>query len=80
MGHAAAEALVHSGFQLIPQTFSGLSAGVAVCNIGVRGVPVQLVGPERRQAVLDTLKTQYPNMLVSSVAQLHLTDFDELHI
>ncbi len=79
MGHAAAEALVHSGFQLVPQTFSGLSAGVAVRNIGVRGVPVQLVGPERRQAVLDTLMTKYPNMLVSSMAQLHLPDFVGVH-
>lgn len=42
MGHAAAEALVAAGFELVPYTFSGMSSGVAVANIGIRGTPVQV--------------------------------------
>ncbi|EFJ44438.1 hypothetical protein VOLCADRAFT_106419 [Volvox carteri f. nagariensis] len=74
MGHAAAESLVAYGFPLVPHTFTGLSAGVAVKNIGVRGVPVQLVGEERRQAALDTIKRDYPNMMVVDYTLAHCVD------
>lgn len=42
MGHATAEAVVSAGLQLVPFTFSGTSLGVAVRNVGVRGIPVQV--------------------------------------
>ncbi|GIL50196.1 hypothetical protein Vafri_6323 [Volvox africanus] len=74
MGHAAAETLVAHGFPLVPHTFTGLSAGVAVKNIGVRGVPVQLVGDEKRQAALETIKRDYPNMLVVDYTLAHCVE------
>ncbi|GFR50212.1 hypothetical protein Agub_g12389 [Astrephomene gubernaculifera] len=74
MGHSAAESLVMHGFPLIPHTFSGLSVGVAVKNIGVRGVPVQLVGKAKRQAALDSLKSQYPRMMVVDFTLAHCVE------
>lgn len=53
MGHATAEALVRAGITLVPYTFTGYSAGVAVANIGVAGIPVEIVGRDRRQEMLE---------------------------
>lgn len=53
MGHATAEALVRAGIELVPYTFTGFSAGVAVSNIGVAGIPVEIVGRDRRQEALE---------------------------
>ncbi|GBF87779.1 4-hydroxy-tetrahydrodipicolinate reductase,chloroplastic [Raphidocelis subcapitata] len=64
MGHAAAEAMVRAGLQLVPFTLTGYSAGVAVSNIGVSGVPVELVGKERRQEAMDRVKERYPGLIV----------------
>jgi 4-hydroxy-tetrahydrodipicolinate reductase len=64
MGHAAAEAVVRAGLTLVPVTLSGYSAGVAVANIGVAGVPVELVGKERRQEALDRVKAEYPGLVI----------------
>ena len=49
MGHATAEAVVRAGLTLIPFSFTGESEAVVVGNIGVSGIPVQLVGTEGRQ-------------------------------
>lgn len=64
MGHAAAEAVVKAGLQLVPITLTGFSAGVAVSNIGVAGIPVELVGKERRQEAMDKVKQRYPDLIV----------------
>lgn len=64
MGHAAAEALVAAGLTLIPFTLTGYSAGVAVSNVGIRGVPVELVGRERRQEVMQQILQKHPNLIV----------------
>ena len=48
MGHATAEAVVRAGLQLVPFSFTGSSEAVAVGNVGVEGIPVELVGPEER--------------------------------
>lgn len=64
MGNAAAEALVRAGLTLVPFTFTGYSAGVAVCNIGVAGVPVEVVGRARRQEVMEQVKEEYPGLVV----------------
>lgn len=64
MGHAAAEAVVRAGLQLVPFTLTGYSAGVAVSNIGVAGIPVELVGKDRRQEAMDKVKERYPGLIV----------------
>lgn len=64
MGHAAAECVVRAGLTLVPYTLTGYSAGVAVSNIGVAGIPVEVVGKERRQAAMAAIKQQHPNLIV----------------
>eukprot|EP01025_Chloroclados_australasicus_P028809 TRINITY_DN28549_c0_g2_i2.p1 TRINITY_DN28549_c0_g2~~TRINITY_DN28549_c0_g2_i2.p1 ORF type:complete len:294 (+),score=33.78 TRINITY_DN28549_c0_g2_i2:83-883(+) len=64
MGHAAAESVVRAGLELIPITFTGESIGVAVENIGVSGVPVQVYGLERQQEVMDEIKAKYPKLII----------------
>ena len=64
MGHAAAEAVVAAGLTLVPFTLTGYSAGVAVSNVGIRGLPVELVGRERRQEVMGQILQQHPNLIV----------------
>lgn len=48
----------------MPYTLSGYSAGVAVSNLAVLGVPVELVGKERRQEAMDIVKELYPDLIV----------------
>jgi 4-hydroxy-tetrahydrodipicolinate reductase len=64
MGHAAAEAVVAAGLTLVPYTLTGYSAGVAVSNVGIKGVPVELVGKDRRQEVMRQIMDKHPNLIV----------------
>jgi 4-hydroxy-tetrahydrodipicolinate reductase len=64
MGHATAEAVVRAGLQLVPISFTGGSEGVAVGNVGVSGIPVELVGREERQAAMQRVKEQYPGLVL----------------
>lgn len=64
MGHAAAEAIVKAGLTLVPFTLTGYSAGVAVSNIGVAGIPVEIVGKDRRQDIMRQIREQHPNIIV----------------
>lgn len=64
MGHAAAEAVVAAGLTLVPYTLTGYSAGVAVSTLGIRGIPVELVGRERRQEVMQQILEKHPNLIV----------------
>lgn len=64
MGHATAEAVVRAGLSLVPYSFTGSSEAVAVGNVGVEGIPVELVGPERRQQAMEQAKHEYPNMII----------------
>jgi hypothetical protein len=64
MGHAAAEAVVAAGLNLVPYTLTGYSAGVAVSNVGIRGIPVELVGRDRRQEVMQQILQKHPNLIV----------------
>lgn len=64
MGHATAEAVVRAGLTLIPYTFTGRSEAVAVGNVGVCGVPVELITQEERQSALERIKNEYPNLVV----------------
>lgn len=64
MGHATAEAIVRAGLSLVPYSFTGSSEAVAVGNVGVEGIPVELVGPERRQQAMEQAKHEYPEMII----------------
>lgn len=64
MGHATAEAVVRAGLPLVPYSFTGSSEAVAVGNVGVEGIPVELVGPEERQQAMEQAKREYPNMII----------------
>ena len=67
MGHATAESVVARNpdqVRLVPYTFCGTSTGVAVGDVGVSGVPVELVSPSERQDALDMIKSTYPNLVI----------------
>ncbi|KAL4431758.1 hypothetical protein ABPG77_002974 [Micractinium sp. CCAP 211/92] len=64
MGHATAEAVVRAGLTLVPYSLTGQSEAVAVGNVGVSGIPVELVGPTQRQVALEKIRSQYPDMVV----------------
>lgn len=64
MGHATAEAIVRAGLNLVPFSFTGESEGVAVENIGVSGIPVELVLPDERQRAMDRVKEEYPGVVM----------------
>ncbi|CAG9465493.1 unnamed protein product [Pedinophyceae sp. YPF-701] len=64
MGLAAAEAVVRAGVTLVPYTLTGESTGMAVSGTAVSGIPVEVVGAEKRQEAMDDIKREYPNLLV----------------
>eukprot|EP00879_Flechtneria_rotunda_P033037 GHRR01036557.1.p1 GENE.GHRR01036557.1~~GHRR01036557.1.p1 ORF type:complete len:314 (+),score=85.81 GHRR01036557.1:65-1006(+) len=64
MGHAAAEAVVKAGLTLVPFTLTGYSAGVAVSNIGVAGIPVEVVGRDRRQEIMSRIQDKHPDLII----------------
>ena len=64
MGHATAEAVVRAGLQLVPISFTGASEAVAVGNVGVSGIPVELVHPDERQLAMESVKAQYPGLVL----------------
>lgn len=64
MGHATAEAVVRAGLQLVPFSFTGSSEAVAVGNVGVEGIPVELVAPEERQEAMTQVKEKYKNLVI----------------
>lgn len=64
MGNAVAEAAVRAGLQLVPYSFTGESEAVAIGNIGVSGIPVELVPPEVRQQALEDVRRDYPGLII----------------
>lgn len=64
MGHATAEAVVRAGLSLVPYSFTGSSEAVAVGNVGVEGIPVELVAPQQRQQAMEQAKQEYPGMVI----------------
>ena len=64
MGHATAEAVVRAGLQLVPVSFTGASEAVAVGNVGVSGIPVELVHPGERQSAMESVIAQYPGLVL----------------
>ena len=64
MGHATAEAVVRGGLPFVPYSFTGSSEAVAVGNVGVSGIPVELVAPAERQSAMERLKAQFPGLII----------------
>lgn len=64
MGHSTAEAVVRAGLTLVPYTFTGRSEAVAVGNVGVCGLPVELITREERQNALNSILKDYPDLVV----------------
>jgi 4-hydroxy-tetrahydrodipicolinate reductase len=64
MGHATAEAVVRAGLRLVPWSFTGESEAVVVGNVGVSGIPVQLVGRKKRQEAMARVKQEYPGLVM----------------
>lgn len=64
MGHATAEAVIRAGLTLVPFSFTGRSEAVAVGNVGVCGVPVELITPSERKFALDRIRQEYPELIV----------------
>ena len=64
MGHATAEAVVRAGLQLVPYSITGSSEAVVVGNIGVSGIPVELVGADKRQEAIQRIKKDYPQLII----------------
>ena len=64
MGHATAEAVVSAGLELVPWSFTGESEAVVVGNIGVSGIPVQLIGKKERQEAMQRVKDEYPGLVM----------------
>jgi dihydrodipicolinate reductase len=62
MGRAVAEAATRAGLQVAPYTLVG--AGESGATIDVAGQAMQLVGPDERDAVIERLKQQHPNLIV----------------
>ncbi len=55
---------MRAGLKLVPVSFTGESEGVAVDDVGVSGVPVELILPEERQQAMDRVKAAYPGLVV----------------
>ncbi|KAK9812421.1 hypothetical protein WJX73_009465 [Symbiochloris irregularis] len=64
MGHAVAEAVVRAGLDLIPFSITGESEAVVVGNVGVSGIPVQLVGADKRQQAISDIMRDKPGLIV----------------
>jgi 4-hydroxy-tetrahydrodipicolinate reductase len=64
MGNATAEAVVRAGLTLIPYSFTGASEAVAIGNVGISGIPVELISPEERQEAMDVAKERWPDMII----------------
>ena len=64
MGHATAEAVVNAGLTLVPYSFTGESEAVVVNNVGVSGIPVRLIGREQRQEAMETVKREFPDLVM----------------
>lgn len=55
---------MRAGLNFVPYSFTGSSEAVAVGNVGVSGIPVELVAPAERQSAMQRLKADYPGLIV----------------
>ncbi|KAK9865557.1 hypothetical protein WJX84_002189 [Apatococcus fuscideae] len=64
MGNAVAEAVVRAGLQLVPFSFTGESEAVAIGNMGISGIPVELVPQATRQKAMEDVVQDYPGLII----------------
>jgi hypothetical protein len=64
MGRAVAEAAERAGLQVLPYTLCGAAEAVPGSSIEVAGQQVALVGPSERDALIEKLKAQHPNLIM----------------
>lgn len=55
---------MRAGLQLIPYSITGSSEAVVVGNVGVSGIPVQLVGADKRQEAVQNIIQDYPGLII----------------
>lgn len=55
---------MRAGLQLVPWSFTGESEAVVVENVGVSGIPVQLVGTQKRQEAMEKVMEEYPDLIM----------------
>ena len=55
---------MRGGLPFVPYSFTGSSEAVAVGNVGVSGIPVELVAPAERQSAMERLKAQFPGLII----------------
>lgn len=63
MGRSVSEAAARAGLAVVPFSLVGEEA-LAGSKIDVAGQQVELVGPQQRDAVIERLKQQHPNLVV----------------
>eukprot|EP00245_Coleochaete_scutata_P012112 TRINITY_DN4653_c0_g1_i1.p1 TRINITY_DN4653_c0_g1~~TRINITY_DN4653_c0_g1_i1.p1 ORF type:complete len:264 (-),score=49.87 TRINITY_DN4653_c0_g1_i1:331-1122(-) len=61
MGHAVAEAAVNAGLQLVPLALTGPGLGG---KVACGGVAVDVRGAEEKEAIMDRVLAEYPNLIV----------------
>jgi 4-hydroxy-tetrahydrodipicolinate reductase len=64
MGRAVAEAATRAGLQVLPFTLCGAAEAQGGATIEVAGQKMELVGPATRDAVIEKLKQQHPNLVM----------------
>ncbi|KAI8466135.1 MAG: hypothetical protein J3K34DRAFT_434831 [Monoraphidium minutum] len=64
MGRAVAEAAARAGLHVLPYTLCGAGEAVPGGAIDVAGQRVALVGPAERDALIEELKGQHPNLIM----------------
>eukprot|EP00197_Chlamydomonas_leiostraca_P004297 CAMPEP_0202875542 /NCGR_PEP_ID=MMETSP1391-20130828/27486_1 /ASSEMBLY_ACC=CAM_ASM_000867 /TAXON_ID=1034604 /ORGANISM="Chlamydomonas leiostraca, Strain SAG 11-49" /LENGTH=286 /DNA_ID=CAMNT_0049557237 /DNA_START=166 /DNA_END=1026 /DNA_ORIENTATION=- len=64
MGQAVAEATLRAGFELVPYTLANAEVAARSKTIPVAGKQVEVVGPDRRDAVMAEVKSRYPQLVM----------------
>ena len=55
---------MRAGLDLVPFSITGESEAVVVGNVGVSGIPVQLVGADKRQQAIREIMNDRPGLIV----------------
>jgi 4-hydroxy-tetrahydrodipicolinate reductase len=63
MGRSVAEAAIRAGVEVVPFTLCGEREAAAGGSVEVMGQQLQLVGPSGRDATLERLRAQYPQLM-----------------
>ena len=55
---------MRAGLQLVPFSFTGESEAVAIGNMGISGIPVELVPQATRQKAMEDVVQDYPGLII----------------